>query len=173
MPDNDPTPDPDPDAKPDDKPDLSAEVDKWKSLARKHELQAKANAEAAKRLAQLEDEGKSEIEKAAAKVAEAEKRATDAEARADRLEVVIAKALDEDQARRVTTAAKRLVGASRDELEADADELLASFATPNGDGDKPTPPGKPSEDLKGGGDPSAAPSPDIRKIVDEIPRGGF
>jgi len=131
------------------------------------ELKAKAQ-----KLDEQEAANQSELEKANAKLAEAEKRANEAQARADRLEVVVSKALDEEQAKRVTTAAKRLVGSSREELEADADDLLSSFAKP-GDGEppKPTPPGKPSEDLKGGGDPSAAPSPDIRKIVEDIPRG--
>lgn len=164
MADDDPTPDPDP--KPDDKPDPQAEIDKWKALARKHEQQAKANADAAKKLSELEDAGRSEIEKAAAKVAEAEKRATEAEARALRMEVAQERGLDAKQV-------KYLSGGTREELEANAAQLIEDFGGDPGGGDKPTPPSKPSEDLKGGGDPTAAPSPDIRKIVDEIPRSGF
>lgn len=163
MPDDDPTPDPAP--KPDDKPDPQDEIDKWKALARKHEAQAKSNAEAAKKLAEMEDAGRSELEKAAAKVAEAEKRAAEADARALRLEVAATKGLSPVQAR-------RLVGATKEELEADADELLESFK-PADDGDQPKPPTKPTENLKGGGDPSAAPEPDIRKVVADIPRSGF
>lgn len=131
------------------------------------ELRAKAA-----KLDEQEAASKSELEKATERLAEAEKRAAEAQARADRLEVVVNKALDEEQARRVTTAAKRLVGSSRDELEADADDLLASFGAPP-DPDKPKPPSRPVEDLKGGGDPSAAPEPDIRKVVADIPRSGF
>lgn len=143
-------------------------ADEKKRHADYDELKAKAA-----KLDEQEAANKSELEKAQERLAEEERRANEAVARADRLEVVVSKALDEEQAKRVITAAKRLVGTSREELEADADDLLSSFAKPNDDGPKPTPPGKPSEDLKGGGDPSAPPSPDIRKIVDEIPRGGF
>lgn len=42
----------------------SAEVEKWKALARKHETNSKANADAAKRLAELEESTKTETEKA-------------------------------------------------------------------------------------------------------------
>lgn len=165
---DEPTPDA-PKDKPDDTPELDkarAEAEKWKALARKHEDQAKSNADAAKRLAEIEDSQKSEIEKAAAKVAEAESRAAEAEAKALRMEIATEKGLGGKHLR-------YLSGATREELEANAAQLLEDFGTTDDAGDKPTPPSKPSEALKGGGDPSAAPSPDIRKIVDEIPRGGF
>lgn len=64
------------------------------------------------------DADKSEAEKRAA----AEQRATDAELRATRLEVAHAKGLTPAQA-------KRLVGATKEELEADADEILRDFPT--------------------------------------------
>lgn len=51
---------------------LTAEVAKWKALSRKNEDQAKANADAAKRLADLEESGKSEAQKAADRVTKAE-----------------------------------------------------------------------------------------------------
>jgi ribosomal protein S18 len=60
-------------------PDAAAEAAKWKSLARKHEAQAKANADAAKRLAEIEAANQTEVEKA---VKEAEQRGASA-ARAD------------------------------------------------------------------------------------------
>lgn len=44
-------------------PDLAAEVEKWKSLSRKNEQQAKANAQAAKELEQLKQAQLSETEK--------------------------------------------------------------------------------------------------------------
>ena len=44
--------------------DWQAETEKWKALARKHEGTAKANADAAKRLGQIEDQSKSELERA-------------------------------------------------------------------------------------------------------------
>ena len=40
--------------------DWEAEATKWKALARKHEKAAKDNADAARRLAQIEESGKSE-----------------------------------------------------------------------------------------------------------------
>lgn len=62
-------PDPAPDTGKDDgaakgaEKDWAAEAEKWKSLARKHESTAKANAEAARRLQELEDAQKSETQK--------------------------------------------------------------------------------------------------------------
>lgn len=45
-------------------PDLTAEVDKWKAQARKHEERAKANAQAAKELEEFKRQSMSETEKA-------------------------------------------------------------------------------------------------------------
>lgn len=153
----DPTPDPD---KGDGKA-AQAEAEKWKALARKHEAQAKANADKAKKFDELDEASKSEAEKAAAKAADAEKRAADAEARALRMEVAYEKGLTPAQA-------KRLVGASREELESDADEFLESIKPDN----QGTPPGgKPKEDLRGGGDPSSTPEEmDPRKLAEMVPR---
>lgn len=82
----DPTPDPKPDPKAEDpKPDdTSSEVDKWKAMARKHEAEAKANRAAAEKLTKLEEAGKTELEKATAKAAEADAKIKDANDRADR-----------------------------------------------------------------------------------------
>lgn len=69
----DPPADPptDPPADPPADPDPVAEAEKWKALARKHENQAKANAAAAKRLAEMEKANQSDTEKA---IADAEER---------------------------------------------------------------------------------------------------
>jgi len=53
-------------------PDLAAEVEKWKTLSKKNEARAKENSAAAKRLAELEEAGKTEAEKAADRIAKAE-----------------------------------------------------------------------------------------------------
>lgn len=120
-----------------------------------------AEAKAA-RLDEIENAGKSETERLTAAVAEAERRAQEADARALRLEVAAAKGLNPTQAR-------RLVGTTPEELEADADELLASFKPAD---DQPArPPGRPTEALRGGGDPTQEPPVDVRKVVDAIPRG--
>jgi hypothetical protein len=123
----------------------------------------KANREAADaraKLKELEDRDKSDSEKLTERIAAAEKRADDAEAKALRLEVATAKGL-------TATQARRLVGTTQDELEADADDLLASFKPGVG----ASPPGKPTEQLSGGGDPTEDPPVDMRKVIDAIPRG--
>jgi SpoVK/Ycf46/Vps4 family AAA+-type ATPase len=50
----------------DEAPDLTAELEKWKSLARKQEERAKANAKAAQELEQLKQQSMSDIERAVA-----------------------------------------------------------------------------------------------------------
>lgn len=153
---------PKPEADKDKGKDLEAEVEKWKALARKHEANAKANADKAKKLDELDEADKTESQKAADRAAEAEKRAAEAEARALRAEVAYSKGLTPAQA-------KRLVGSTQDELEADADEFLESIK-PSDDNGK-TPGGKPKEALRGGGDPTEDPEEmDPRKLADMVPR---
>ena len=100
--------------------DLQAEIDKWKALSRKNEERAKTNEQAAKRLSELEEGQKSEIEKAMARADEAERRAALVELEALRASVALNKGLTPSQA-------KRLVGATLEELETDADELIADL----------------------------------------------
>ena len=78
---------------------------------------------------EIDQQSKSEAEKSAERITVAETRATTAEARADRLEVALEKGLTPSQA-------KRLVGSTREELEADADQLLKDL----GDSTKPRSP---------------------------------
>jgi hypothetical protein len=139
------------------------------------DAERKARRDAERRVKELEeqqkardDQDKTEVERLTERLTTAEKAAADALARADRLEVAVVKALDEPSAKRITTAAKRLVGTNREELEADADDLLASFAS---DTSEPPPPGKPREQLRGGGNPQEEPTADIRQVVADIPRG--
>lgn len=147
-------------------------------LARTREALKKANQEAAsnrKKLQELDDKDKSELQKAVERAEAAESRADQAESRILRLEVAASKGLTPAQA-------KRLVGASKEELEADADELLATFkpstTDPGGDGAggdgdgerRPDPVGRPKPNLEGGGDPTRSPDPDMRKVVEGIPR---
>lgn len=95
--------------------DWKAEAEKLKALARKHETRAKENAEKAKQYDALEQASKTELERAV-DAARAEGRA-EAETKAMRFEVALEKGLP-------PALARRLQGASREELEADADELL-------------------------------------------------
>lgn len=65
--------------------DSSADVAKWKALARKHEAAAKANADAAKRLAEYEDAQKTEQQRLQERAQAAEKQLTELQARNARL----------------------------------------------------------------------------------------
>lgn len=118
--------------------DTDSDVAKWKSLARKHEGRLKALGinspeeadelrKSAKRLKEIEEANKSELDKAKDGQTAAERRAIDAETKLLRLEVAAEKGLS-------PTQAKRLMGATREELEADADELLEAFRAEGGDG---------------------------------------
>lgn len=133
-------------------------LDEERKARREAERQLK---ETADRLKVLEDKDKSDSDRLTEKVTQLEKDLATATARADRFEVALDKGLD-------MTRAKRLTGATREELEADADELITWTA---GKDDKPAVPGKPTTDLKGGGDPTEEPETDVREVVDSIPRG--
>jgi membrane-associated HD superfamily phosphohydrolase len=123
--------------------DPANELEKWKALARKNEQRAKENADAAKRLQEIEDAQKTETQKMLDRAEAAEKRATELELQALRADVALRKGL-------TATQAKRLVGTTLDELEADADELLADLkatrpaatATADGQGKQGSPVGQ-------------------------------
>lgn len=117
--DSAPAPTPAPPAKTDGDPAPEPKVDEidWKAKAREWEKRAKENKSAADKLAEIEEASKTEAQKAADRLAAAEKAAADASTSLARLEVALAKGLTPSQA-------KRLVGNTREELEADADELL-------------------------------------------------
>lgn len=145
---------------------LKSALEKERAARKEAEKAAKEGKEAAAKLAELEDGNRSEIEKATAKAAEAERRAQEAEQRALRLEVAAEKGLTAKQA-------ARLQGTTREDLEADADELLADFApaaTTDGDeGEQATeappatkaPATRPKEALKSGAAPATTP-PDVQ-----------
>lgn len=135
------------------------------------ELKAKAD-----QLAKIQKEGKSADDRLTEQVAKLE-----ADLTAERLlrlktEVAVEKGLTPAQA-------KRLSGNDRDELEADADDLLEAFPSktpeaddPEGDEKRPADrlPGRPKENLRGGGKPDEEPvEVDPAKLADLIPRDGF
>lgn len=134
--------------------DPAAEVEKWKSLARKHESAAKANSAAAKRLAELEDANKSELEKLADQLKTAESTGTTHAMAALRLDVALDKAPDGMSPAKIRSLAKRLSGSTREELEADADELFAEFAGP-----------PPAEDKQQQNSKNVRPTPNLRRQV--------
>jgi hypothetical protein len=92
---------------------------------------------------ELEDAGRTELEKLTARAETAERERTESQARAVRLEVAFDKGLTPAQA-------KRLVGGTREELEADAEEILRDFPVktdgrPKGSADLgPRPPAPPA-----------------------------
>ena len=120
------------------------------------------------RINEAQNAGKSESEKLAGQLADLEKKLADSDQRALRAEVVAAKGLTPAQA-------KRLSGATREELEADADELLEAFPSASGGAGAP-PSQQPratggSGHLAGGGDPTegADEKVDPAKLADAIP----
>lgn len=105
--------------------DLAAEVEKWKALARKNEARAKENSDKAKRLDDLEEAQKSELEKLTARAEAAEAKIAERE-KADATRALadeVAKAKSEG--RTTPISASILRGSTREELEAHADEILA------------------------------------------------
>lgn len=150
----------------DNEPDWKAEAEKWKAHSRKHEGQAKANADAAKRLKEIEDANKTETQKLAEEKAAAESVAKSVSGELMRLRVAMRKGLTETQA-------KRLVGDTEEELEQDAEDLLASFGHKKDSGadtdtGKPT---RPKERLRSGSAPDDEPDEsDPRKLAASVPR---
>lgn len=132
------------------------------------EAERKARREAEKqlrdlntRLKEIEDKDKSEVDRLREQVEQLKNEATTATAKALRAEVAAEKGLTAAQA-------KRLVGGTREELEADADEILEAFPAR---GVTPPPSDKPRPDLRGGTDPTDDTDTDIRAVVESIPRG--
>lgn len=124
----------------------------------------KRAAAAEKRAKELEDAAKTDEEKREEAKATAEREATEAKAEAMRLRVAIKKGLTETQA-------KRLIGSTEDELEADADELLASFKQEGDEGEGGKGRQRPAERLRPGAVPGAEPeemNPD--KLAEAVPR---
>lgn len=134
-------------AEPFDAERAAAKIKKANDEARNLRSRLKELEPLAQEAERLREANKTEQQKLADRAEAAEKRAQELESRALRLEVASEKGLNAAQA-------KRLVGSTREELEADADELLATF--------KPAEPSVPSLDL---GPRSTA------RQTDESPRG--
>lgn len=77
-------------------PDLAAEVAKWKALSKKNEQRAKENAEARKRLDEIEEASKTETERFRERAEAAEKEAKQARADAMRAKKAATSGVDED-----------------------------------------------------------------------------
>lgn len=165
--------------------DLQAELDKWKALARQHENLWKSTGltkeelSEAKALIAKAREADANSKTAEDRIAVLERKIAEADANALRLEVAAAKGL-------TPAMARRLVGSTREELEADADELVthvkpaeADKGDKGGGGEKPligAPGGdsreRPRESLRSGAAPQAEPEEnDPTKLAALIPRG--
>ncbi len=137
---------------------------------RKARRDAEAEAKNLKdRLAAIEDKDKTEVERLTAQVAQLTKDLDTATVNETRLRVAISKGMSEDKAARLLGAAKRITGATPEELEADADDYFSLLGEPpaEGEGKKDPPPGgKPREQLKpGNGDPDIpVEETDIKKL---------
>jgi len=115
----------------------------------------------AAKLQEHDDKDKSEAQKLQERAEAAEQKLAAAERNAMVASVALKKGLTEAQA-------KRLIGTTVEELEADADELLATF-TPE-PGQEPVP-GRPRERLRPGAAPSAEPEEtDPAKLAAMVPR---
>lgn len=140
--------------------DYEAEAEKWKALARKHERgqldalglkdksELDAMREAQKRLAEIEEQSKTEAQKAADAAAAAEERAAKAEQKLLRLEVAAEKGIP-------ATEADLLIGATRAEMEAVADRLAGLI--------KPGTPPAPTGSADGG--PQGKPASTVTQLT--------
>lgn len=129
---------------------LQAEAEKWKAMSRKHEATAKSNADAAARLKELENAGKSETEKLQAALDESRSAARLATVKALKLQVAAEKGLP-------ATLAKFLPDVDNEiDMMTAADELLEAAGSP-GKGDPPTrqPKSNLTNPMSDGNDPAA------------------
>lgn len=133
---------------------LRAEAARNRREAREAQARAKA----------YEDRDKTEAEKLEERAQSAETKADAASREAARLRVALNKGLTAAQA-------KRLIGDSEEELEQDADELLASFTTTDDDDGSQGLQRRPRERLRPGAAPSAEPEEtDPRALAAKVPR---
>lgn len=116
-------------------------VDKLRKEAAKYRTEAKANAEAAARLAEIEDAQKSEQQKAADRLAELERQVADAETRALRATIASSHGISaEDRDLFLTGADEETLAAQAKRLaERDSDRRKRNNHVPD-EGDNPQPP---------------------------------
>lgn len=123
---------------------------------------AKANEEAKQarlKVKEFEDRDKTEAERTSEKLTELEKTATTASVDAIRFEIALDKGLTKNQA-------KRLVGSTREELEADADELVKDLGLD--DAGKPDVSRRPKERLRPGAAPDAEPEKSPAELAEAV-----
>lgn len=104
-------------------------VEKLRKEAASYRTKLKELEPLAQKAQELEEQGKSELEKLTGKLTDTEQKLTSTEARVLRMEVALDKAPDGMSIAQVRKLANRLQGATREELETDADELFADFVS--------------------------------------------
>lgn len=110
---------------------VEAEAEKWKALARKHEGNAKSNADAAKRLAEMEDAKKSEADKTADRLAKLEQELTESQAQALRFKVAARHNIsDEDADLFLTGTDEETLNRQAERLSARKDEGMSGNRNP-------------------------------------------
>lgn len=102
-------------------PDAAAEAAKWKAMARKHEAEAKANADKARKFDEAQAASLTEIEKAQKAAAESDSKAAALEAKLAIAQAAITHGLDADDL-------EALEGVPADKVEAIAARLAAKKA---------------------------------------------
>lgn len=124
--------------------------------------------EAKARAKEYEDQNKTEAQKLEERATEAEKRASAAETDHLRLTVALDKAPEGMPIAQVRKLAKRLSGTTKEEFEADADELFADFAV-NDDDEQDSTTRRPRERLRPGAAPGGEPEEtDPAKLADLV-----
>jgi hypothetical protein len=160
----------------DDPDTLKAEVERWKRMAQRHERSARDNSAAAKRLRDLEDANKSDLQKAteAQRAAELERDAL----RAEHNRTTAAAAHDLDPG-----LAEFLGDGSQEDIEARADQLsdiIAKVATKLAEqmiqqnGGRPpggARPGRPVESMRPGAAPAGSAATDANAMFRQILTG--
>jgi hypothetical protein len=134
-----------------DAPKPTETVEFWKEKAREQEKRAKSNAEAAKRLAEIEDAQKTEAQKTAEKLAELQTQLAAAEAKALRSSIAARHGIPPEDAELLLT------GTDEETLTAQAERLAQTLGKP-----KPAP-RSPQEGK--GGDPKASDNDTVREFA--------
>lgn len=148
----------------------AAYVKKLRDEAAKHRREAK---DARAKVKEFEDKDKSEAQKLEERATAAEKQATETQTSLLRLEVALEKAPEGMSIAQVRKLAKRLTGSTKEELEADAEELFEEF-TPAEGGDRESSSSttrRPRERLRPGAAPSSEEEEtDPAKLAAKVPR---
>lgn len=109
----------------------------------------------------LAEAQKTEAQKAAERAEQAEQRATTAEMAQLKLDVAFDKAPEGLGVKQVRAMAKRLTGSTREELEADAEELFGELPTAQSNGGGGS--RRPVESLRSGGSPAGGEAHDMNE----------